>query len=114
MITPSHNPPDDGGFKYDPPHGGPADSHATSWIESKANEFLRGALEGVKRTPFAQALRASTTHRYDYLHSYVGDLENVIDMAAIRDSKITLGVDPLGGAGVDYWPVILLSATACI
>jgi phosphoglucomutase len=106
VITPSHNPPDDGGFKYDPPHAGPADLHVTSWIESKANEFLRSALDGVQRMLFAQALRASTTKRYDYLHSYVGDLENVVDMAAIRDSKITLGVDPLGGAGIDYWPVI--------
>ncbi len=106
VITPSHNPPDDGGFKYNPPHAGPADLHVTSWIESKANEFLRNALDGVKRMLFAQALRASTTKRYDYLHSYVGDLENVVDMAAIRDSKITLGVDPLGGAGIDYWPVI--------
>jgi phosphoglucomutase len=106
VITPSHNPPDDGGFKYDPPHGGPADSRVTKWIESKANDFLRSGLEGVKRTVFAQALRASTTHRYDYLHTYVGDLENVIDMAAIRDSKIALGIDPLGGAGIDYWPLI--------
>jgi phosphoglucomutase len=106
VITPSHNPPDDGGFKYDPPHGGPADSGVTKWIESKANDFLRSGLEGVKRTQFAQALRASTTHRYDYLHTYVGDLESVIDMGAIRDSKIALGVDPLGGAGIDYWPLI--------
>ncbi len=106
VITPSHNPPDDGGFKYDPPHGGPADSHVTSWIESKANEFLRTALAGVKRMLFAQALRASTTHRYGYLHAYVDDLESVIDMAAIRDARITLGVDPLGGAGIDYWPLI--------
>jgi phosphoglucomutase len=106
VITPSHNPPDDGGFKYDPPHGGPADSQVTSWIESKANEFLLGALAGIKRVPFAQALRASTTHRYDYLHTYVGDLEGVIDMAAIRDAKLSLGVDPLGGAGIDYWPLI--------
>ena len=106
VITPSHNPPGDGGFKYDPPHGGPADSRVTSWIESKANEYLRGTLEGVKRMLFTQALRASTTHRYDYLHAYVGDLESVIDMAGIREAKITLGVDPLGGAGVDYWPLI--------
>jgi phosphoglucomutase len=106
VITPSHNPPDDGGFKYDPPHGGPADSHVTKGIESRANDFLRSGLQGVKRTPFAQALEAPTTHRYDYLHTYVADLENVIDMAAIRDSKIRLGVDPLGGAGVHYWPLI--------
>jgi phosphoglucomutase len=106
VITPSHNPPDDGGFKYDPPHGGPADLQVTAWIESKANDYLRAELEGVKRTPFQCALRASTTHRYDYLQAYVGDLENVVDLAAIRDSKIALGVDPLGGAGIDYWPRI--------
>jgi phosphoglucomutase len=106
VITPSHNPPDDGGFKYDPPHAGPADSHVTSWIESRANEFLRHNLESVKRVPYARALQASTNHQYDYLHAYVGDLENVVDLAVVRDSKITLGVDPLGGAGIDYWPVI--------
>jgi phosphoglucomutase len=106
VITPSHNPPDDGGFKYDPPHAGPADSHVTSWIESRANEFLGNKLEGVKRVPYARALGASTNHPYDYLDAYVGDLENVIDLAVVRDSKITLGVDPLGGAGIAYWPLI--------
>ena len=106
VITPSHNPPDDGGFKYNPPNGGPADTDVTSWIESRANGFLRGALEGVQRMLYAQALKASTTHRHDYLQTYVGDLEAVVDMAVIRDSKISLGVDPLGGAGIDYWPVI--------
>jgi phosphoglucomutase len=106
VITPSHNPPDDGGFKYDPPHGGPADEKVTSWIESKANEYLRSGLEGVKRMLFEHALRRSTTHRYDYLHTYVGDLESVIDLEAIHNAKIMLGVDPLGGAGIEYWPVI--------
>jgi phosphoglucomutase len=106
VITPSHNPPDDGGFKYNPPHGGPADSSVTSWIETKANEYLRWELEGVKRILFAKALRASTTHKHDFLGAYVDDLENVVDMAAVRDAKIRLGVDPLGGAGVDYWPRI--------
>jgi phosphoglucomutase len=106
VITPSHNPPDDGGFKYDPPHGGPADSNVTGWIQSRANEFLRGRLQGVKRVPFAQAQRASTTHEYDYRQSYVSDLETIVDMAAVRDSGIALGVDPLGGAGIDYWPLI--------
>ena len=106
VITPSHNPPDDGGFKYNPPHGGPADSRTTAWIESKANDFIRGGLAGVKRIPFAKALRAATTHKHDYLHAYVNDLENVIDMPTILKAKLALGVDPLGGAGVDYWPLI--------
>ena len=106
VITPSHNPPDDGGFKYDPPHGGPADSQVTKWIEAKANEYLREKLEGVKRVPFTQALKAPTTHKHDFLHAYVGDLESVVDLAAVRDSKISLGVDPLGGAGIAYWPLI--------
>jgi phosphoglucomutase len=106
VITPSHNPPSDGGFKYNPPHGGPADSQVTSWIESKANAYLLGSLYGVNRIQYKQALQASTTHRYDYLHAYVSDLESVIDLAAIRDAKIALAVDPLGGAGVDYWPLI--------
>jgi phosphoglucomutase len=106
VITPSHNPPDDGGFKYDPPHGGPADSNVTSWIESKANEFLRWALEGVKRVFFEKALHASTTHKHDFLSAYVDDLGSVVDLAAIRSANIKLGVDPLGGAGIDYWPRI--------
>jgi phosphoglucomutase len=106
VITPSHNPPTDGGFKYNPPHGGPADSEVTSWIESKANGYLRGALDGVNRIQFKQALQASSTHHYSYLNTYVGDLESVIDMPAIRGAGIALGVDPLGGAGVDYWPLI--------
>jgi phosphoglucomutase len=106
VITPSHNPPDDGGFKYDPPHGGPADSSVTSWIESKANAFLERGLDGVKRTQFAKALRAPTTHKHDFLSAYVSDLNSVVDMNAVRDARIKLGVDPLGGAGIDYWPRI--------
>ena len=106
VITPSHNPPDDGGFKYDPPHGGPADSSVTSWIETKANEFLRWELAGVKRVLFEKALHSSTTHKHDFLSAYIEDLNSIVDMTAIRDAKIRLGVDPLGGAGIDYWPRI--------
>jgi phosphoglucomutase len=103
VITPSHNPPDDGGFKYNPPNGGPAETDVTNWIQSTANQFLESALQGIKRIPFQQALRASTTHRHDFLHSYVSDLANVIDMDSIRGAKVNMGVDPLGGAGVHYW-----------
>ena len=103
VITPSHNPPQDGGFKYDPPSGGPAETGVTGWIEAKANELLESGLRGVKRFPFEKALHAATTHRHDYLDAYVSDLGNVIDMDAIRGAKISLGVDPLGGAGVHYW-----------
>ncbi len=103
VITPSHNPPDDGGFKYNPPNGGPAETDVTDWIQSTANQFLESALQNVKRIPFQQALRASTTHRHDFLHSYVSDLANVIDMESIRGAKVNMGVDPLGGAGVHYW-----------
>jgi phosphoglucomutase len=103
VITPSHNPPHDGGFKYNPPNGGPAETGVTGWIEAKANEFLDAGLQEVKRVSFEKALRASTTHRHDYVNAYISDLRNVIDMDAIRGAKISLGVDPLGGAGVHYW-----------
>jgi phosphoglucomutase len=103
VITPSHNPPESGGFKYNPPNGGPADTAATGWIEARANELLGQGLRDIKRVSFEKALRAATTHRHDYLNSYVSDLHNVIDMAAIRNAKIRMGVDPLGGAGVHYW-----------
>ncbi|MEO8117164.1 MAG: phosphoglucomutase, partial [Bacteroidota bacterium] len=106
IITPSHNPPDDGGFKYNPPNGGPASSIVTNWIEAKANELLRNNLQSVKRISFAKALNAATTHRHDYLNTYINDLGNVIDMNLIRESKISIGVDPLGGAGVHYWEPI--------
>jgi len=103
VITPSHNPPHDGGFKYNPPNGGPAEGSITGWIETKANEFLEHGLRGVKRISLQKALHASTTHRYDYLNTYIDELAHVLDMDAIRGSKISLGVDPLGGAGVHYW-----------
>ena len=106
VITPSHNPPHDGGFKYNPPNGGPAEGGITSWIEATANEFLANGLKGVKRFSFEKALRASTTHRYDYLNAYVNELANVVDLDVIRESRISLGVDPLGGAGVHYWSPI--------
>lgn len=106
VITPSHNPPHDGGFKYNTPNGGPAESGVTDWIGAKANELLRNGLDGVKRIPFEKALSAGTTHMHDYLNDYVNDLANIIEMDAIRGAKISMGVDPLGGAGVHYWEPI--------
>jgi phosphoglucomutase len=106
VITPSHNPPESGGFKYNPTNGGPADTTVTGWIEARANELMTQGLREVKRVPYEKALKSSTTHRHDYLNNYVADLGNVIDMVAIRDSKVRLGVDPLGGAGVHYWAPI--------
>ncbi|HXA47639.1 MAG TPA: alpha-D-glucose phosphate-specific phosphoglucomutase, partial [Burkholderiaceae bacterium] len=102
VITPSHNPPDNGGFKYNPPNGGPADTDVTAWIQAKANAYLRDKLVGIKRIPYSRAIHASSTHRYDYLGAYVGELDKVIDMALIRDAQLRIGVDPLGGAGVHY------------
>ena len=106
VITPSHNPPRDGGFKYNPPHGGPAGADITARIEAAANVYLETKLHGVPRMPYGLALRAETTHRHDYLNAYVGDLASVIDMDVIRNAKLRMGVDPLGGAGVHYWAAI--------
>jgi phosphoglucomutase len=106
VITPSHNPPHDGGFKYNPPNGGPAERGVTDWIGAEANRLLESGLRGVKRIPLEKALRASTTHRHNYLEAYTRDLGHVIDMDAIRGAKIRLGVNPLGGAGVHYWQPI--------
>jgi phosphoglucomutase len=103
VITPSHNPPEDGGFKYNPSHGGPADAHVTQWIEARANALLPGALTGVKRIPYEAARRASTTHLHDYLNAYVGDLKSVVELESLRAAGLKLGVDPLGGASVGYW-----------
>jgi phosphoglucomutase len=103
VITPSHNPPRDGGIKYDPPHGGPAGPVITNWIQEKANSFLAMNIGRVKRISHSDALRASTTHRHDFLTTYSVDLVNVLDMESIRNAKIHLGVDPLGGAGIHYW-----------
>lgn len=103
VITPSHNPPESGGFKYNPPNGGPAGTEITKWIEKRANEILESGLDGVTRIPYDRALRAATTHRHDFLDGYVSDLASIIDMDAIHDARIRMGVDPLGGAGVHYW-----------
>jgi phosphoglucomutase len=106
VITPSHNPPEDGGFKYNPTNGGPADTDVTDWIQSRANDLLRSGNSGVKRFPFGEALRAGTTRQEDYVLPYVNDLKNVVDMEAIRAAGLKLGVDPLGGAAVHYWAPI--------
>ena len=110
VITPSHNPPHDGGFKYNPPEGGPADTSTTKTIQAHANSLLDDNLKGVKRIPLARAMRAETTHDYDYVMPYVRDLENVVDMQVIAAANLKLGVDPMGGASIDYWgrlPIIM-------
>ncbi len=106
VITPSHNPPEDGGIKYNPPQGGPADTQTTKWIEDRANALLATNLQGVNRLPIQQARRASTTHQHDYVNAYVSDLKNTVDMNAIKTSGLKLGIDPLGGSGVAYWQPI--------
>src|SRR5262249_11843241 len=106
VITPSHNPPEDGGFKYNPTHGGPADTDVTRWVQDRANELLRGGNAGVKRVPFETAVKAPTTHEEDFVLPYVDNLRDIIDMSAIRAAGLKLGVDPLGGAAVHYWPRI--------
>src|SRR5277367_702444 len=106
VITPSHNPPEDGGFKYNPTNGGPADTDVTRWVEDRANELLRGNNAGVKRVPFAAAIKADSTHQEDFVLPYVRDLQNVVDMDAIRSAGLKLGVDPLGGAAEPYWDPI--------
>ena len=106
VVTPSHNPPEDGGFKYNPPDGGPADTRVTGWVQDRANELLQHGNVGVKRVPFAAAIKAASTHHEDFVHGYVDDLRNVIDMDVIRDTGLRLAVDPLGGASRDYWEPI--------
>jgi phosphoglucomutase len=106
VITPSHNPPEDGGIKYNPPHGGPADTQVTKWIEDRANALLSANLQGVKRLPYDRARNAATTHLHDYLNAYVNDLDKVIDIDVIKSAHLRLGIDPLGGSGVAYWQPI--------
>ncbi len=107
VATPSHNPPEDGGFKYNPPHGGPADVDATNWIERTANEFLANGLKGVNRIPYERARKADCIKRHNYIHAYTADLTNVVDMEAIRAAGVKIGIDPLGGAGVHVWQPII-------
>ena len=107
VITPSHNPPDDGGFKYNPPNGGPADTNVTTWIERTANTILERNLDDVRRLPYKRARKSPSVHRHDYIGSYVADLMNVVDMEAIRLSGVKIGIDPLGGACVHYWQPII-------
>src|SRR6202795_1289568 len=106
VITPSHNPPEDGGFKYNPPNGGPADTDVTGWVQNRANDLLRSGNKDVKRVPFEKAIRASSTHQEDFVMPFVRDLKNVVDMNAIRGARLKLGVDPLGGASLPYWDPI--------
>src|SRR5580704_17495591 len=106
VITPSHNPPEDGGFKYNPTNGGPADTDVTKWVQDRANELLRGNNAGVKRVPYAAAFKAGSTHQEDFVIPYVRDLRNVVDMNAVRGAALKLGVDPLGGASRYYWEPI--------
>src|SRR5271166_87595 len=106
VVTPSHNPPEDGGFKYNPPNGGPADTDVTRWVEDRANDLLRSGNAGVKRVPYAKAIQAATTHQEDFVLPYVRDLKNVVDMDAVRGAGLKLGVDPLGGASQPYWEPI--------
>jgi phosphoglucomutase len=106
VITPSHNPPEDGGFKYNPTNGGPADTDVTHWVEARANDLLREGNAGVRRIPFKSAIQAASTHQQDFMLPYVHDLKNVVDMDAIRDAKLKLAVDPLGGAALAYWEPI--------
>jgi phosphoglucomutase len=106
VITPSHNPPEDGGFKYNPPDGGPADTTTTGWIEARANALMADGLRGVARIPYARARAAGTTHRHDYVSAYVGDLPSAVDLDVVRSARPRLGVDPLGGASVAYWEAV--------